>query len=701
MAKSDATSGIFKCDPDILAQTIESLNAIFPTINAMIDKVNAGASTIAGARGIEKVSSVSKISSIPTNAETLWGDIEMLKGEIVTTIEKAYEYSNTKDEATGFWATGIGSGVATAGVFLGSVLKGVGQVVEGIVDCGAMIAGKAYSIFANDEDTAKFQDKISGFVATSWVDKAYDKFYTQTEFGRSLNASSKMAYNGTLANCTAGVAKWVGIAALSIIPGGGPLIAAAVAGTSGMGQKSQQVLNEGKDFDTAFSAGVKQGAIDAVSAYALGRGIQVLKCARGLNAIGPLATSGGASTGASVAALPAAGGTAGATPIAGLLPAAGGTTGAAPIAGLLPAAGSGGAAIVSGAAATAATGATAAIGGATAATGATAAAGGATIAAGAAGTALAPVAAAGTALAPVAAAGTALAPVAGTAAVTAGTAGIGGILGKIGEAATTFAMNNPKIASAIPGAFILGKGIWEGVENTNMYENQKANAKAAVDSIIATDTPKITEFVMPDIPKASESEPDTPEVPSSDSSSLGNSSSGGSSSSSSSSHGSSWGGSSSNTSNPEPTVDPTPSTPDPEPTVDPTPSTPDPEPTVVEKIVYKYRNNKKEEETPASEEPLADAIELTEPIIPAPENMENVYTEAEKEALNPTVSTEPTEVITSTTTTSKKGSNGLAVGLGIAAAGAAAIAGTQVYKKVKGNSDLEENENEYEEEEEE
>ena len=122
---------------------------------------------------------------------------------------------------------------------------------------------------------------------------------------------------------------------------------------------------------------------------------------------------------------------------------------------------------------------------------------------------------------------------------------------------------------------------------------------------------------------------------------------------------------------------------------------------MVEKIVYRYRDKKEEAETPLVEEPLTGVIEPTEPIIPAPEHMDNVLTESENLALNPITPVEPTEVITSTTTTTKKGSNGVAIGLGIAAAGAAAMAGAQVYKKVKGNNDLEENENEYEEEEEE
>ena len=545
--------GEFKCDPDILAQTVPSLNAIFPTINSMLDQVGVGASTIAGARGAGKLSTVANISKISTSAEGLWEDIETLKTEIATTIEKAYAYSTEEVEPTGFWATGLGKVLATGAVFTGSVVKGVAQVLEGIVDTGAMIAGKAYSVFASEEKGEAFKEKMANFVATSYTDKAWDKFYTQTEFGRNLNASSFMEYDGKAANCVAGVTKWVGIAALSAIPGGGPMIAAAVAGTSGMGSQAQRSLNEGKDFDTAFKEGAKRGAIDAVSAYALGKGINVLRSAKAAAAIGTLPVSGAtgtaAATGSTVGLLPAAGGTTGAAgTVAGLLPAAGGTTGAAgtvagllPAAGgttgaaaasaagaataggtagaiLLPAAGSSGAAILPTAAA-AASGAGAAAAGGTAATVGTALAP-------IAGTALAPIT--GTALAPVAGtAGTALAPVAaaGGATVTGTTiAGGSGILGTIGQAATTFAMNHPKIAAAIPGAFVLGKGIQEGLENTQMHQNELARNQANVKSMLNEDTPEFKTFEMPEINKEDSSidpipdpEPDpTPPSPSPD-----------------------------------------------------------------------------------------------------------------------------------------------------------------------------------------
>ncbi len=83
----------FRCDPDILGDTISSLKSIIPVINNMLDKVNQGLRMVTSARNAGDITETSRVKDVIKQAESVQMEINRIINSITFTINKALYYS--------------------------------------------------------------------------------------------------------------------------------------------------------------------------------------------------------------------------------------------------------------------------------------------------------------------------------------------------------------------------------------------------------------------------------------------------------------------------------------------------------------------------------------------------------------------------------------------------------------------------------
>ena len=157
---------------------------------------------------------------------------------------------------------------ATVGMGLSKFTEGILTVGENIVDAGASLVGFTAGIFGNKD----LQNSCAEFVKVNAMADTFNWINDKT----GINKYSAMSPESTGAK----LFKMGGTVAGYIIAGaatGGALGIGAtaanttVAAVAGLGAGTESGLMQGKDFNAAFGQGVKQAAIQGVTAYAAGK----------------------------------------------------------------------------------------------------------------------------------------------------------------------------------------------------------------------------------------------------------------------------------------------------------------------------------------------------------------------------------------------------------------------------------------------
>lgn len=157
---------------------------------------------------------------------------------------------------------------ATVGMGLSKFTEGILTVGENIIDAGASLVGFTAGIFGNKD----LQNSCAEFVKVNGVADTFNMINEAT----GINKYSAMSPESTGAK----LFKMGGTVAGYIIAGaatGGALGIGAtaanttVAAVAGLGAGTESGLMQGKDFNAAFGQGLKQAAIQGVTAYAAGK----------------------------------------------------------------------------------------------------------------------------------------------------------------------------------------------------------------------------------------------------------------------------------------------------------------------------------------------------------------------------------------------------------------------------------------------
>lgn len=229
------------------------------------------------AKGFSSLLAAANIDKSPDLAENIRINepvIEKFPEDCISYMEELYKMVESKQQeiedyknADGFKKFGMT--IAMAG---SKVLEGIASVGENIVDAGATLVGCVGGIFSSD-----FQNSCAEFIKKDHVGEAFHNFNEAT----GINKYSAMSENGTMAKVFKGIGVATGYIALAAATGGavgalGGSISAttanvAVSAVGGFGAGTQTGLQEGKNFKEAVGEGIKQGGIQAATAYAAGK----------------------------------------------------------------------------------------------------------------------------------------------------------------------------------------------------------------------------------------------------------------------------------------------------------------------------------------------------------------------------------------------------------------------------------------------
>ncbi len=206
-------------------------------------------------------------------------------------------------------ANNAGSGVldcfkrclATVGTGVASIVEGIGQFGEAIIDAGAtvgsylavgtnVVLGKAVSLYqaidknyqgATEEDILKENEKIKektkAFVSKEYVTSAFDKLYEETKIGQGMknsyffdqvrNIGNGIGYNGAiigLSILTCGAAGVTGAVGASNVMTASSI---ALSGTAGVGRGSEQAWNSNATYNEGIVAGLATGSWESLQYY--------------------------------------------------------------------------------------------------------------------------------------------------------------------------------------------------------------------------------------------------------------------------------------------------------------------------------------------------------------------------------------------------------------------------------------------------
>ena len=235
------------------------LNNAKSELDGTRDALIAGFKTLGSARGSEWIDyqqNEKVIEDFPSNC------CEYIDDLFNSMSNKAKEIEEYRD------APLIKKIFATAFMGLSKFTEGILTVGENIVDAGVSLVGFTAGIFGNKD----LQNSCADFIKVNGVADTFNMINEAT----GLNKYSAMSPESTGAK----LFKMGGTVAGYIIAGaatGGALGIGAtaanttVAAVAGLGAGTESGLMQGKDFNAAFGQGVKQAAIQGVTAYAAGK----------------------------------------------------------------------------------------------------------------------------------------------------------------------------------------------------------------------------------------------------------------------------------------------------------------------------------------------------------------------------------------------------------------------------------------------
>lgn len=260
--KGKLISGIYHCDPDLL------LNKVIPLVDAAdknLEKAKEAASKLPkNAEGCEES------KNLPTGID----DTKEKNNKIRKAIEDFIDKNRIAEEKNldvlidifgqnsdiPYMANGMN--IADIGNTGAAIVKGVGNVLESIID-GVIVLGTQVAdtgSMATGEFVPYEEGKrgiseecwkgVMGFVAEDHVENVYTNFYKDTEAGKWLDekANEPFKSTGVATEIVSGVGEVVGIAAVTALSGGTSAGAmAAVAGATGFGKYTEEHWENARD----------------------------------------------------------------------------------------------------------------------------------------------------------------------------------------------------------------------------------------------------------------------------------------------------------------------------------------------------------------------------------------------------------------------------------------------------------------------
>ncbi|MBQ8178314.1 MAG: hypothetical protein IJ033_03880 [Clostridia bacterium] len=145
----------------------------------------------------------------------------------------------------------------TVADFLGSIAKGLGKGVEGIIDAGAGIVGGIGGLFDKD-----FQDNTRKFIETD---------YTQELYGKHIDEGTKNSYlnDNKVGEIIEGVGQGVGqmlpAVLVTMATGGGGAASLATMGVSAAGTATEEAFKDGADYYKGLGYGAVSGVVEAAT----------------------------------------------------------------------------------------------------------------------------------------------------------------------------------------------------------------------------------------------------------------------------------------------------------------------------------------------------------------------------------------------------------------------------------------------------
>ena len=177
-----------------------------------------------------------------------------------------------------------------------SVLSGVVDIVDSVVDAGAMVVGEVTSsvvgIF-DKEAGQNIKEGVKNYVAVDWGESASKWFYEDTALGREINATSHFTYDSGVANGLKMAGNIAGNIALNFLPGGA-IITGVASAAQAMGRSGEKAIREGANLDQAFGVGLANGVVGFGTGYVGG---QIATAARSAVTWGQLVGLAGANAG--------------------------------------------------------------------------------------------------------------------------------------------------------------------------------------------------------------------------------------------------------------------------------------------------------------------------------------------------------------------------------------------------------------------
>ena len=214
-------------------------------------------------------------------------DIAPVKGGNKDSIFKLGAFSEGVDGFADYWVKNQQASLGTFADLSLGLVKGVGRMVEGVVDLGTYGVAGVADLFGADEFAEKTK-KVAQYSATDkWTKKATDFVDQYSALGDKADMVSEGLGQVGAIILTGGLAAGAGLGAV-----GTTALTTGVTGLSGMGSGMNEAYSKGASDGEAVAYGATVGTIEAVSELifgGLGKGVKAIGLSKGLTSIDDVA----------------------------------------------------------------------------------------------------------------------------------------------------------------------------------------------------------------------------------------------------------------------------------------------------------------------------------------------------------------------------------------------------------------------------
>ena len=263
------SGGITHVDLSIYNSVASNLFNLSQDSTRVVNHLNAASSCLSGelASCVDLSGYVSACNQIGESYSKVGSAIKQSIEEYIKADEEA------RSEIQGAEETGIEEKpknfLSTLCVGVTSILSGVVDIVDSVVDAGAMIVGEATSAVVGlfDQDAAtNIKQGVADYVSVDWGSSASKWFYEDTALGKEINATSHITYDSGVATGLRMAGTIAGNIALNFLPGGA-IVTGVASAAQAMGRTGEKALNEGATLDQAFGVGVTNAGVGFVTGY--------------------------------------------------------------------------------------------------------------------------------------------------------------------------------------------------------------------------------------------------------------------------------------------------------------------------------------------------------------------------------------------------------------------------------------------------